>query len=113
MCDVVPVYGTLHYLLGVTSHSVSDHGLSDSPDDTVDTVKIGMLCDSGTAAREECDAGRAAIDAINNKNDGYFDDLLSFLDNSVSTGFLSERNRTLLLDATTPELLLDRLLNGA
>ena len=44
---------------------------------------------------------------------GYFDDLLSFLDNSVSTGFLSERNRTLLLDATTPELLLDRLLNGA
>ena len=43
---------------------------------TVDTVRIGMLCDSGTAAREECDAGRAAVDAINNKFDGYFDDLL-------------------------------------
>ena len=42
--------------------------------------------------------------------DGYFDTLLSFLDQSVSTGFLSERNRQLLLDATTPQLLIDRLL---
>ena len=38
---------------------------------TVDTVPIVMLCDTGTAAREECDAGRAAVDAINNKFDGY------------------------------------------
>ena len=44
--------------------------------DTVDYVPIVMLCDTGTAAREECDAGRAAVDAINNKFDGYFDDLL-------------------------------------
>ena len=45
--------------------------------------------------------------------DGYFDALLSFLDHSVSTGFLSQRNRQLLLDATTPELLIDRLLNAS
>ncbi len=45
--------------------------------------------------------------------DGYFDALLSFLDQSVSMGFLSERNRQLLLDATTPELLVDRLLNAS
>ena len=44
---------------------------------------------------------------------GYFDALLSFLDHSLSTGFLSERNRALLLDATTPELLIDRLLNAS
>ena len=43
---------------------------------------------------------------------GYFDALLSFLDQSVSMGFLSERNRALLLDATTPELLIHRLLNA-
>ncbi len=43
--------------------------------------------------------------------DGYFDALLSFLYQSVSRGFLSERNRQRLLDATTPELLIDRLLN--
>ena len=42
---------------------------------------------------------------------GYFDALLRFLDHSVSTGFLSERNRALLQDATTPELLLHRLIN--
>ena len=42
---------------------------------------------------------------------GYFDALLRFLDDSVSTGFLSERNRALLLDATTPEFLLNRLVN--
>jgi uncharacterized protein (TIGR00730 family) len=45
--------------------------------------------------------------------DGYFDALLSFLDQSVSTGFLSQRNRQLLLDATTPELLIHRLLNAS
>ena len=44
--------------------------------------------------------------------DGYFDALLSFLDHSVATGFLSERNRELLLDATTPDLLIDRILNA-
>ena len=43
---------------------------------------------------------------------GYFDALLTFLDDSVSTGFLSERNRALLLDATTPELIIHRLLNA-
>ena len=45
--------------------------------------------------------------------DGYFDALLSFLDQSVSTGFLSQRNRELLLHATTPESLLHRLVNVA
>ena len=45
--------------------------------------------------------------------DGYFDALLSFLDQSVLTGFLSQRNRQLLLDATTPELLIDRLFNAS
>ena len=45
--------------------------------------------------------------------DGYFDSLLGFLDHSVETGFLSERNRKLLLDATTPELIIDRLLNAS
>lgn len=44
---------------------------------------------------------------------GYFDDLLRLLDNSVSTGFLSHQNRALLLHATTPESLLHRLVNGA
>ena len=44
---------------------------------------------------------------------GYFDPLLSFLDQSVSMGFLSERNRALLLDATTPESLIHRLLNAS
>ena len=44
---------------------------------------------------------------------GYYNALLSFLDDSVSTGFLSERNRSLLLDATTPESLLTRLVDGS
>jgi hypothetical protein len=57
---------------------------------TVDTVRIGMLCDSGTAAREECDAGRAAIDAINNKNDGYFDDLLPLTKLEVTVAFFDQ-----------------------
>ena len=59
---------------------------------TVDTVRIGMLCDSGTAAREECDAGRAAIDAINNKNDGYFDDLLPLTKLEVTVAFFDQGN---------------------
>ena len=42
--------------------------------------------------------------------DGFLDALPGFLDHSVATGFFSERNRELLLDATTPELLIDRLL---
>jgi len=46
-------------------------------DGDVDTVQIALICDNmGTAAREECDAGRAAIAAINDKNDGFFNDLL-------------------------------------
>ena len=44
---------------------------------------------------------------------GYFNALLRFLDDSVSTGFLSERNRTLLLDATTSELIFHRLVNAS
>ena len=44
---------------------------------------------------------------------GYFDALLRFLDDGVSTGFLSARNRALLLDATTPESLLNRLVNAS
>ena len=43
---------------------------------------------------------------------GYFDALLRFLDDSVATGFLSKRNRALLLDATTPELLLNRIVHA-
>ncbi len=43
---------------------------------------------------------------------GYFDDLLRFLDHSVSTGFLSERNRALLEHTTTPQLLIHRLINA-
>lgn len=43
---------------------------------------------------------------------GYFDALLRFLDDSVAMGFLSKRNRALLLDATTPELLLNRIVDA-
>ena len=56
-----------------------------------DTVDVALFCDTGTredsllyrpdvggdhVRREECDAGRAAIDAINDKSDGAFDGLL-------------------------------------
>ena len=56
-----------------------------------DTVDVALFCDTGTredsllyrpdvggdhVRREECDAGRAAIDAINDKTDGAFDNLL-------------------------------------
>ncbi len=56
-----------------------------------DTVDVALFCDTGTredsllyrpdvggdhVRREECDAGRAAIDAINDKTDGAFDGLL-------------------------------------
>ena len=44
---------------------------------------------------------------------GYFDGLLRFLDNSVTTGFLSEKNRRLLLNAPTPQSLLHQLLNAS
>ena len=42
---------------------------------------------------------------------GYFDTLLRFLDDSVSTGFMSMQNRALLVDSSTPQSLLNRLLN--
>ena len=42
---------------------------------------------------------------------GYFDSLLRFLDDSVSSGFISELNRSLLVDASTSESLLNRLVN--
>ena len=56
-----------------------------------DTVAVALFCDTGTredsllyrpdaggdhVRREECDAARAAIDAINDKSDGAFDGLL-------------------------------------
>ena len=56
-----------------------------------DTVDVALFCDTGTredsllyrpdvggdhVRREECDAARAAIDAINDKSDGAFDGLL-------------------------------------
>jgi len=44
---------------------------------TVDVVQVVVLCDSRTAAgRAECDVTSAAVDAINNKTDGVFDDML-------------------------------------
>ncbi len=42
---------------------------------------------------------------------GYFDSLLRFLDDSVSSGFISELNRSLLVDASTSQSLLNRLVN--
>jgi len=43
---------------------------------TADVVQVVVLCDSRTAAgRAECDVTSAAVDAINNKTDGVFDDL--------------------------------------
>ena len=42
---------------------------------------------------------------------GYFDSLLRFLDDSVSSGFISELNRSLLVDASTSDSLLNRLVN--
>ena len=44
---------------------------------------------------------------------GYFDALLTFLDNSVATGFVSVQNRMLLLDAPTPNSLVDLMLSGS
>ena len=42
-----------------------------------DVVQVVVLCDSRSAAgRAECDMSIAAVDAINNKTDGVFDDLL-------------------------------------
>ena len=43
----------------------------------MDVVQVVVLCDSRTAAgRAEYDVTSAAVDAINNKTDGVFDDLL-------------------------------------
>ena len=62
-----------------------------APSAAADTVAVALFCDTGTredsllyrpdaggdhVRREECDAARAAIDAINDKSDGAFDDLL-------------------------------------
>ena len=39
--------------------------------------------------------------------DGYFDPLLAFLDRAVAEGFMRSANRRMLLEAATPEALLD------
>ncbi len=41
--------------------------------------------------------------------EGFFDPLLSFLDHAVEEGFLAERHRSLLLESSDPEFLLDGL----
>lgn len=41
--------------------------------------------------------------------DGYFDHLLSFLDNAVSNGFMKQEHRKMLLVSETPEDLLDQM----
>ena len=40
--------------------------------------------------------------------DGYFDHLLSFLDNAVSNGFMKQEHRKMLLVSETPKDLLDQ-----
>lgn len=42
--------------------------------------------------------------------DGYFDGIVAFLDNAVTTGFLRSDVRSELLVAASPELLVDRLI---
>jgi uncharacterized protein (TIGR00730 family) len=42
---------------------------------------------------------------------GYFDPLLAWLDHTVREGFLHAEHRQLVLEASTPEALLERLLN--
>ncbi len=44
--------------------------------------------------------------------DGYYDDLLRFLDTAVTQGFFSAQHRARLITATTPEALLDLLASG-
>lgn len=41
--------------------------------------------------------------------EGFYTPLLAFLDNTVAQGFLVQTTRDMLLDATTPEALLDAL----
>ena len=42
---------------------------------------------------------------------GYYDTLLSFLDNAVSQGFMKREHREMLLVSDNPETLIDRLKN--
>jgi hypothetical protein len=42
---------------------------------------------------------------------GYYDTLLSFLDNAVSQGFMKREHREMLLVSDDPEALIDRLKN--
>ena len=42
---------------------------------------------------------------------GYFDTLLSFLDNAVSQGFMKREHREMLLVSDDPETLISRLKN--
>jgi len=75
MSDVSPASAAA-VASGTCSSSYQDTFVKGIIDGDVDTVQVAMLCEDSVAGREECDAGRAAIDAINDKNDGYFDDLL-------------------------------------
>ena len=43
---------------------------------------------------------------------GFFDGLLGFLDHQVEQGFVTAENRTLILEATSPEALLTLILTG-
>ncbi len=44
--------------------------------------------------------------------EGFFDPLLSYLDRAVAEGFLKPAHRSLILDDSDPERLLDRIGNG-
>ena len=44
--------------------------------------------------------------------DGYYDDLLRFLDGAVEQGFFHPQHRSRLVSATSPEALLDQLASG-
>ena len=54
-----------------------------------DVVQVAILCDyleARTAGRQDCDTAIAAVDAINNKTDGIFDELIpkTFLNLTVA-----------------------------
>ena len=53
-------------------------GLQDRITQVPDLIRlsVGLLCGSGQLAREECDYAWAAASFINNKTDGFFDELL-------------------------------------
>ena len=56
-----------------------------------DVVQVAILCDyleARTAGRQDCDTAIAAVDAINNKTDGIFDELIPMRDGDVK---ISER----------------------